>query len=154
LANFHLRADLISDEFRAESLADTLVTAARQQKNPRFLLVRASRGRDVLAESLSAAGFTVHQVVTYRSVDVEKPDPDITALLHGDKIDWVTVTSSAIARSMAKLFGDDLRRAKLASISPVTSATLRELGYEPAVEAKEFTMSGLVAALASKATDK
>ena len=33
------------------------------------------------------------------------------------------------------------------SISPVTTATLRELGYEPAAEAKEYTMAGVVAAI-------
>jgi uroporphyrinogen III methyltransferase/synthase len=149
LSRYHLRADLIPDEFRAESLAETLVTAAREQKKARFLLIRASRGREVLAESLAAAGFTVHQVVAYHSVDVEAADPDIAALLSAGKFDWVTVTSSAIARSLAKLFGNDLRRAKLASISPVTSATLRELGFEPAVEGKEFTMLGVVAAIAA-----
>jgi uroporphyrinogen III methyltransferase/synthase len=149
LSKYRLRADLIPDEFRAESLADTLVAAARQRKNPRFLLIRASRGREVLADSLTAAGFTVHQVVAYRSVDVEAADPDIAALLAANKIDWVTVTSSAIARSLAKLFGNDLRRAKLASISPITSATLRELGYDPAVEARDYTMSGVVAAIAA-----
>ena len=64
------------------------------------------------------------------------------------QIDWVTVTSSAIARSLAKLFGEQLRRAKLASISPLTSGVLRELGYQPAVEAAEYTMPGLAAAIA------
>jgi uroporphyrinogen-III synthase len=41
-----------------------------------------------------------------------------------------------------------LRRAKLASISPITSGVLRELGYEPAVEAMEYTLAGLTAAIA------
>jgi len=59
----------------------------------------------------------------------------------------MTVTSSAIARSLVHLFGEDLRRTQLASISPLTSATLRELGHEPAVEATEYTLAGLIAAM-------
>jgi uroporphyrinogen III methyltransferase/synthase len=57
------------------------------------------------------------------------------------------VTSSAIARSLVRLFGQSLAKARLASISPVTSQTLRELGFEPAAEATTYTMSGLVAAI-------
>jgi len=33
----------------------------------------------------------------------------------------------------------------------VTSATLRELGYEPTVEAREYTMAGLVEVLRNAA---
>jgi uroporphyrinogen III methyltransferase/synthase len=46
-----------------------------------------------------------------------------------------------------RLFGDDLRKPKLASISPITTATLRELGHEPAAEAIEYTMEGVVSAI-------
>jgi len=36
---------------------------------------------------------------------------------------------------------------KVASIGPVTSATARQLGLEVTVEAAEYTVDGLVAAL-------
>jgi uroporphyrinogen III methyltransferase/synthase len=144
LAKYHLRADVVPDEFRAESLADSL---AKNAAGKRFLLVRASRGREVLAEELTKAGGHVEQVVVYDSVDVEQPDPESAAQLAAGKIDWTTVTSSAIARSLAKLFGDSLKKTRLASISPITSATLRELGFEPATEAIEYTMPGLVEAI-------
>jgi uroporphyrinogen III methyltransferase/synthase len=35
----------------------------------------------------------------------------------------------------------------VASIGPITSETLREYGIEPAIEAKEFTIEGLVDAI-------
>lgn len=144
LERHSLRADLIPDEFRAESLAAALATDARGK---RFLLLRASRGREVLAEELSAAGGLVEQVVVYDSHDVTAANPDIAALLHSGKLDWITVTSSAIAKSLHALLGADLKKAKLASISPITSATLRELGYEPAAEAETFTIPGLIEAI-------
>lgn len=148
LARFHLQADLQPDEFRAEALAAELVLQI-PQTGKRFLLVRASRGREVLAETLRAAGASVEQVVAYSSSDVTQPEESTRRLLADGKIDWITVTSSAIARSLAAMFGEDLRRGRLVSISPVTTATLRELGFEAAAEACEYTMAGVVAAIAA-----
>jgi uroporphyrinogen III methyltransferase / synthase len=144
LLRYRLLADVIPPEFRAESLADAL---AGQASGKRFLLVRASRGREILAEQLTSAGAFVEQVVAYTSSDVDQPDPDIAVKLAAGRINWITVTSSSIARSLAALFGEKLLQSKLASISPVTSATLRELGYEPATEAEQYTMHGLVDAI-------
>jgi uroporphyrinogen III methyltransferase/synthase len=199
LALYHLRADVVPEQFRAESLAEALIAATRtgarrgqspfaqreeadqrepqqtgtapnvaQERGqapfvsntlraaarqtgpvppPRFLLLRASRGREVLAERLTAAGGIVEQVVVYSNTDVTTPEPEAAAALRAGRIDWITVTSSTIARSLVALFGADLRRSKLASISPITSGVLRELGFEPAVEAAEYTMAGLIAAM-------
>jgi uroporphyrinogen III methyltransferase / synthase len=145
LARYALRADLVPAQHRAESLVESLAGVARGR---RFLLARASRGREALAEGLRAAGAAaVDQVVVYRSADVEQPDAEIAEALRTGRVDWVAVTSSAIARSLLRLFGDDLRRARLASISPTTSATLRELGHRPAVEAETYTSAGLVGAI-------
>lgn len=143
LVYYRLKADLVPAEYRAEALADALLTAGAG----RVLLVRASRGREVLAEQLSDAGVDVEQVVAYRNQDVEQSDAEIAAALTDGGIDWITVTSSAIARSLVRLYGPLLGRARLASISPVTSQTLRELGLEPAAEATEFTIAGLVRAI-------
>ena len=144
LAGCHLSADLQPGEFRAEALAAALAEGAAGR---RFLLARASRGRDLLAERLAEAGGVVEQIVVYTSRDVELPDEEVIESLQDDRIDWITVTSSAIARSLVTMFGDRLRRARLASISPVTSETLREFGYEPAVEAAQYTTDGLVEAI-------
>jgi uroporphyrinogen III methyltransferase/synthase len=145
LARYHLRADVVPDEYRAESLAAALGAEAARGK--RFLLARASRGRELLAEELTRAGGTVEQIVVYTSRDVEKPDDEIAALLRAGKIDWVTVTSSAIARSLVRLFGEDLRRTRLAAISPLTTSTLAELGHQTVIEAATYTTAGLVDAI-------
>ena len=147
LRRYGLQADLVPNEFRAETLAEALVA---QGPRNRFLLARASRGREVLAETLVSAGAAVDQVVVYSSSDVEVADAEVAFAMKAGRIDWVTVSSSAIARSLAGLFGEDLRRAKLASISPITSATLRQLGFEPAAEASSYTMDGLVDAILEK----
>lgn len=144
LARYRLKADLQPSEYRAEALAAELAPVVRGK---RLLLLRASRGREVLAEELQAAGAQVDQVVVYRSTDIETPDAEIASALEAGTIDYVTVTSSAIARSVVQLFGSALRKARLASISPLTSGVLRDLGYEAAVEAKTYDLGGLVNAL-------
>jgi uroporphyrinogen III methyltransferase/synthase len=144
LARYSLQADLLPGQFVAESLARALVAEAAGR---RFLLARTNRGRRVLPEELKKAGGQVDEIVVYGSHDVEEPDPSVVAALESGEIDWVTVTSSAIARAVVRLYGDALRQTRLASIGPLTSAALRELGYEPAAEASPYSTAGLIEAI-------
>lgn len=144
LARYSLRADLVPDRFVAESLAEALLRAADSK---RFLMVRASRGRDVLAQALSAAGTRVEQVVAYSSTDVADPDPTVAADLAAGRIDWVTITSGSTARSLARLYGSALDGVRFVSIGPIASDALRELGYEPAVEASPHSTAAMVEAI-------
>ena len=146
LASYHLRSDLQPREYRAEALAEQLVPEA---KGKRILLLRASRGREVLAEKLSTAGAKVEQVVVYESRDVVKPQVEISDALAAGQIDWVTVTSSAIARSLVQLFGETLQQTKLAAISPLTAGVIEEAGFPPTVVAEESTAEGLLRAIAT-----
>lgn len=144
LAEYHLKVDLLPDEYRAEALVEALVPEAAGK---RFLLLRASRGREVLAETLLAAGADVEQVVVYKSTDVTKPNEEVAAALRAGEIDWTTATSSAIARSLVALFGGDLTRTQLAAISPLTAGVLDELGCKPTTVASDFTAEGVIAAI-------
>lgn len=144
LSEYHLQCDVQPEEYRAEALAEGLVVEA---KGKLFLLLRASRGREVLAETLSAAKGIVEQVVVYRSEDVEVPDPEVTSALGRGEIDWVTVTSSAIARSLVAMFGENLAQTKLAAISPLTAGVLSEAGFQVSAVAEEYTSAGLVQAI-------
>jgi uroporphyrinogen III methyltransferase/synthase len=144
LGRYYLKPDVEPAAYRAEALADALSDGAA---GSRFLLCRASRGREVLAERLTAAGGHVDQIVVYTSRDVEQPAEEVRDALQAGQIDWITVTSSAIARSLAAMFGDLLHRSRLASISPVTSDTLQQLGYPPQAEAVDYTTDGVVNAI-------
>ena len=152
LAEYRLKADCQPDEYRAEALAETLAgqlpgPSAGQGRAGRMLLLRASRGREVLAEMLTAAGAQVEQAVVYESRDVAQLTPEVAEALAAGNIDWITATSSAIARSLVQLFGDDLRRAKLAAISPLTAQVLAEAGVTPAAVATDYTGDGLIDAI-------
>jgi len=148
LARYGLAADVIPATYHADALAAAL---AGQARGRRFLLVRASRGRPVLADQLRQADGHVEQIAAYSSIDVTSPDDELVGQMETGQIDWVTVTSSAIARALVGMFGRKLHRTRLASISPITSAVLRQLGFIPAAEARQYTMDGLVRALCETA---
>jgi uroporphyrinogen III methyltransferase/synthase len=112
-----------------------------------MLLVRASRGRDTLSELLKNAGAEVTQVVAYMSRDVTEIDPVVAAALAAGEIDWITVTSSAIGRSLVALLGSTIGQAKIASISSITSGALSALDVTVDAEAQEHSLDGLISAI-------
>jgi uroporphyrinogen III methyltransferase/synthase len=136
--------DVTADSFRSEGLAQVLTA---QPRASRFLLVRAARGREVLRESLEAAGHDVEEVSAYQSVPVEEIDEATRQVILAASSPWLTVTSGAIVEASVRLFGPWIRSWRIASLSPVTSATLRRFGLEPIVEAEEATSESLVAAI-------
>jgi uroporphyrinogen III methyltransferase/synthase len=144
LGHFHLKADLAPDRVDAAALAQTLLD---QGSGGAVLLARATGDQPVLAEELEEVGAAVDQVPVYRTVDVDEPNQDVADALKAGEVHWVTITSSPTARALVRLYGQMLKTAKIVSISPLTSATLRELGYDPAVEAVPHTVDGLVDAL-------
>ena len=146
-AEFQQPVDLVPKKYRAEDLADGLAPDAAGR---RFLLVRASRGRTLLADRLKGAGAKVTEVVAYTSEDTPPDDLEVLRtkrqILDG-LVDWVAVTSSAIARSLVTMYGESLREVRIVSISPITSQTLRDLGFEPTVEATVYTTDGIIDAM-------
>jgi len=144
LAHYHLKADLAPEKVDAPSLAKTLV---EESAGGAVLLARATGDRPVLADELEEVGAAVDQIPVYRTVDVDEPNQDVADALKAGEVKWVTVTSSPTARSLVRLYGQLLKTAKIVSISPLTSATLRELGYDPEMEAVPHTVDGMVEAL-------
>jgi uroporphyrinogen III methyltransferase/synthase len=155
LRRYHLEPDLIPTVFDSESLAAALREHVAGQ---RVLLARADRGRDVLREQLAKVA-EVEQIAVYSQVDAIEPSCDALEALRQGEIDYVTVTSSNIARSLIHALDEaSLQRirsgaVRLVSISPVTSATIRELSLPVAAEAREFTTEGVVQALLAKLTE-
>lgn len=149
LEEFHLRADIVPAEYRAEGLAEALWAEVGGKK---VLWVRASRGRDVLVRELTSAGGSVDQVVVYRNRDVDAFPLDVAAKLEGGELDWIALSSPSIARNLARLLTPDMRahigtRTKLASISPVTTAAAKDHNLPIAAEATEYTWDGLFEAM-------
>ncbi len=143
LASARLKTDCLPKEFVAESLLEALDRDLAGQK---ILIARAEVAREVLPEELRKRGAHVDVAPVYRTLA-----PDAAALrraLADKKPDWITFTSSSTVRHFAEMAGEEaLRNVRIASIGPVTSATIREYGVEPSVEADPHTMDGLIAAI-------
>ncbi len=139
---------LIAPKGNAEALLKKL---APHIVNRRVLLPQAADARPLLAQGLRTAGADLTTITAYdKRLPPDAPER-AEALFTESPLGWVTFTSGGIARRFADLFGPDWpeRRPELraASIGPVTSADLRALGVEPAIEATQPTDAALVAAI-------
>ncbi|HXZ79285.1 MAG TPA: uroporphyrinogen-III synthase [Terriglobales bacterium] len=152
IEDYGLPVDVEPEEYIAEAVVEALRDRVRGK---RVLLARAKVARDVIPNELDKLGARVDVVVAYETV---LPESSRTALLEAlqdrkHKLYAITFTSSSTARNFVELLGDDkahsalLDGVKLASIGPVTSSTLRELGLRVDVEASEYTIPGLIKAL-------
>jgi uroporphyrinogen III methyltransferase/synthase len=149
LAHYHLKTDAVPECYHPALVARALVQG---QTRPRFLLARAHGDRPSLAGALEAAGGRVEQVEIYATEEVDAPDPDVARALAEGEVNWIAVTSAATARALVRLHGQSLESARIATISPLTSAALRDLGREPDAEAMPATVDGLVQAITDAAT--
>lgn len=142
------RVDLVPEAYVAEGLIDALGEGVAGKK---ILLARAEVARDALPDGLRAAGGLVEVVEAYANrLPDEAPEQLRRAFSEG--VDAATFTSSSSASHLAEA----MRASGLVwppagvpaiSIGPVTSRTLRELGWEPVVEAAPHDIPALLAAL-------
>ena len=150
LREYNLAPDLVPARYQSEDLA----AALRQAIAPgqRVLLARADRGRELLPDELSKH-CRVEQIVVYSQIDAIQLDDAVLADLRRGAIDYITLTSSNIARSLLGRLDDTCRariregHPRIVTISPVTSSEVRAQDLPVAAEAAEATMEGLLAAL-------
>ncbi len=153
IENRGLKVDIVPKEYVAESVVQSLRSKV---KGRRILLVRARIARDVIPRELRGAGAEVDVVEAYETVIPKSSRSRLRSALRNPKRrpDVITFTSSSSVRNFVALLGKKppqlLNGIKLASIGPVTSATLRELGLPVNIEAREFTIPGLIQAIQSR----
>jgi uroporphyrinogen-III synthase len=141
----------VPEQYVAESLISTL---GDQVRGGRILLARATIARDVIPEELTRRGAIVDVVDAYRTViPAEALAGMMQAFSDASRLpDAVTFTSSSTVRNFFALwqkagFSGVPRGIKALSIGPITSETLREYGWPPAVEAHTQDVAGLVRAV-------
>jgi uroporphyrinogen III methyltransferase/synthase len=145
LEALHLKVDRVPEQFVAESLVEAF--AADDLRGVRILLPRAAVARDVLPVELSRRGATVDVCEAYHTVEPAGAAAKAREVL-ARKPHWITFTSSSTVKNLVSAVGAEaLRPFRLASIGPITSATIREHGLEVAVEADPHTIPGLVQAV-------
>ncbi len=137
IESWRVRCDVVPErEFNAEHLA---ALVAPQVAGQRCLVIRGDHGRDVLFDQLADAGAFVENLVLYQNNENRLISDELLQAMEAGLIDFTTVTSSSIARSLMASFGESLKHTRLISISPAVSRTLIEGGYEPEPESKMST---------------
>ena len=146
-----VKVDVVPKEYVAESVVRSL---RRRVRGKRVLLVRAKVARDVIPRELRKARAHVDVVEAYETVVPESSRARLRAALKNprQRPHVITFTSSSTVRNFVALLGGSRAHSSLdeiltASIGPVTSSTLRELGLGVDIEAKEYTIPGLVDAI-------
>jgi uroporphyrinogen-III synthase len=156
-----IKVNVVPEEYVAESVVESL---RDQVAGKRVLLARARVARDVIPRELRKLGAEVDVVEAYETVIPRSSLTRLRAILKNSnrRPDVITFTSSSTVRNFANLTGKNVRRGRprqrkasplddvrFVSIGPVTSSTLRELGLPVDLEAKEYTIPGLINAIVS-----
>ena len=147
---FGLRVCLTPKEYVAESLIEALAGKVTGQ---RILFARATDARDILPDGLRQHGAIVEVVDAYGK-GMPLNAPELLGQALATPIDAATFTSSSTATNLAEAAGKagiafPLVGVPAISVGPVTSQTLRDLGWPPAAEADPHDIPGLIAAVAA-----
>ncbi len=149
LAQCGIRADLQPGAFTTAAVVEALASAG-ELKGRRVLCPRSDIAPPELTDALRERGALVTEVIAYRTVPDDANAAQVRDLLLRGEVHWLTFTSSSTVRHFCSAVEPKTLASssvKIASIGPATSATLRELGLAPAVEAKPHTIAGLLDAL-------
>ncbi len=156
LQPFGIEADLVAKEFVGEGLAEEL---ARWATPKRILIPRALVAREELPLALCAAGAHVDVVPVYQTLGIEPERATTLAnMLRDGALDVVMFTSSSTVDNTCDALGQQapsvLGNVTVASIGPITTASLQSRGIAVDVTASVYTVDGLLDALDDHFTAK
>jgi len=151
-----LKVSAMPEEYVAEAVVAMLKERVRGKH---VLLVRAAVARDVIPEELREGGADVHVVEAYRTVIPADSIERVRCLFGEGKPlpDAVTFTSSSTVNNFFALLAAAQMELphglRAVSIGPVTTRTLRQQTWEPACEALNYDIPGVVDACVALLAD-
>ena len=151
LRSYGITADIVPAEFRAEGVVEAIEPYIKP--GVKVLIPRALVARDILPVKLAEQGAVVDVVPAYRTLTGDTDGQELAAKLNKGEIELVTFTSSSTVTNLLSLLGSEgaglVAKAKVACIGPITAQTCLENGIKPDVIAEEYTIKGLIAAIAA-----
>jgi uroporphyrinogen III methyltransferase/synthase len=145
LKEYRFAVDLLPKEFVAEGLVEAF--KEHSVENQTVLWVRAQDARDVIFNGLLEQGAIVDECPAYKTVPETSDPTGAAARLESEGADLITFTSASTVENFFKLGLEWPEGCVAGSIGPVTSEALRAHGREPAFEAAQHDIPGLVAAV-------
>ena len=147
VADHHLAVDLVPEQYTSEGLVEAFRKQAESLENEMVLWVRADGARDVIARELDQMGAILDEAIAYRTV----PETDDVCgglqRFRDEGADVITFTSSSTVECFLALKLPLPEDIQVASIGPVTSATLRAHHLPVHIEARQHDIPGLVEAI-------
>ena len=115
-----------------------------------MLIPRAKVARNILPKTLKKLQADVTVVNCYETV---LPQTDrnlklnVIKKLKNGEIDLITFTSSSTVANLHKMLGKEIKHLNntlISSIGPITSSTIKDLGFKTEILAKKHTIEGLI----------
>ncbi|MDE0652483.1 MAG: uroporphyrinogen-III synthase [bacterium] len=148
LGEMGAEVSLLPERFVAEALVDAFPPSGEPAGAGRVLVVRAEVARDVLPAGLRAKGWSVDVVAAYRARPRVLAEPERAAVA---TCDTVIFTSPSVVEAFCDQPEPLSVPQTVAAIGPVTASAARRRNLTVHIEATEYTVEGLVAALVAHA---
>lgn len=149
LNEFGLKADFLPTVFTSEELGKQLIGFTNLQ-GKKILLLRSQLASNELCELLTAVGAAVDNVALYDILTQKSQCIRLKEEIADGRVDWLTFASPSAAKGFFEQVEPDLvysSNIKVASIGPVTTEQLKNLGVRVNLTAKEHTLDGLLTAI-------
>jgi uroporphyrinogen III methyltransferase/synthase len=149
LGEFAIIADFMPNVFTSKELGKQLISFANLQ-GKKILLLRSQLASNQLNELLEIAGAKVDNVPVYTTVTVKNKCSPLLKKIERSEIDWLTFASPSSVKGFFEQIPGELINSSnvgIASIGPVTSEQLKNLGIGVDTQATEHTTDGLLAAI-------
>jgi uroporphyrinogen III methyltransferase/synthase len=149
LSEFGIKADFVPGIFTSRELGKQLISFTNLH-NKKILLLRSQLASNELAEILAGAGARVDNVAVYTAQAARSEPAWLAEAISEGSIDWLTFASPSSVDAFFEQIGSEAvnsGKVKVASIGPVTSERLNQLGVTIDVTAKEHTLDGLLDAI-------
>ena len=150
LKKYGLRVDVMPQKAVAEELIAEFDRKGDEfggVANVTMLWVHGEQARRVIYDELMKRQAIVDECVAYYTVPETEDTAGAQTRLREEGADIITFTSSSTVRQFMALNLPLPRGCRIASIGPVTTATLAEFGLKPDIEAEMHTIPSLVAAV-------
>ena len=148
MKEFHLSVDLQPEIYTTEKL--TACFTNEMARIARFLLPHGNLADPFLANHLRQQGGVVEEWTLYKTEPEKEDATGARARFLREGAHWITFTSASTVENWHALKLEPpagAPRPEIVSMGPVTSAELRNLGYNIAAEASESTIDALIATI-------
>ena len=150
IEKYGIFCEFMPEEFVAEAIIEGF--KGEDLTGKKVLLPRADIARKVLPETLQKMGAAVTAVVAYKTVTGGGDAEKLKELLAEKRIHIITFTSSSTVKNFVKKLdapnlSELLQGTVIACIGPITSEAAREAGLKVDIEAREYTIDGLIEAI-------